>query len=89
MLSKTEYSPVEGKFFLCRILPNFGCLNAPLQNRFVSLIKKTSLPPRRDAGYADALRTLHSVILGLCALVESMPYSVESWMPPLTEGRYL
>lgn len=58
-----------------------------LQNRFVSKIKRTSLPPRRDAGYADALRALHSVVLGLCALVESMPYSVEPWMPPLTEGR--
>ncbi|KAF7784715.1 hypothetical protein Agabi119p4_880 [Agaricus bisporus var. burnettii] len=57
----------------------------PLKNRFVSKIKRTSLPPRRDAGYADALRALHSVVLGLCALVESMPYSVEPWMPPLTE----
>ncbi|KAJ3576133.1 hypothetical protein NP233_g629 [Leucocoprinus birnbaumii] len=57
----------------------------PLKNRFVSLAKKSALPPRRDPGYADALRTLHSAILGLCALVESVPYSVESWMPPLTE----
>lgn len=32
------------------------------------------------------MRKLHSAILGLCALIESVPYSVESWMPPLTEG---
>ncbi|KAF5356022.1 hypothetical protein D9756_004202 [Leucocoprinus leucothites] len=57
----------------------------PLKNRFVSLAKKSTLPPRRDPGYADALRTLHSAILGLCALIESVPYSVEPWMPSLTE----
>lgn len=33
------------------------------------------------------MRKLHSAVLGLCALIESFPYSVESWMPPLTEGR--
>lgn len=32
------------------------------------------------------MRRLHSAILGLCALIESFPYSVEPWMPPLTEG---
>lgn len=58
------------------------------QNRFISLAKKSTLPPRRDPGYADALRILHSAILGLCALIESVPYSVEPWMPPLTEGEY-
>ncbi|KAF9452549.1 hypothetical protein P691DRAFT_696832 [Macrolepiota fuliginosa MF-IS2] len=57
----------------------------PLKNRFVSLAKKSTLPSRRDPGYADALRTLHSAILGICALIESVPYSVEPWMPPLTE----
>ncbi|KAF9568547.1 hypothetical protein CPC08DRAFT_654918 [Agrocybe pediades] len=57
----------------------------PLKERFVALTRKTDLPPRRDPGYADALRTLHSAILGICALIESLPYSVEPWMPPLTE----
>ncbi|CAA7258771.1 unnamed protein product [Cyclocybe aegerita] len=32
-----------------------------------------------------SLRKLHSAILGICALIESLPYSVEAWMPPLTE----
>lgn len=57
----------------------------PLKNRFVALARKTSLPPRRDPTYAGALRSLHSAILGICALIESLPYSVEVWMPPLTE----
>ncbi|KAF9270517.1 hypothetical protein L218DRAFT_889040 [Marasmius fiardii PR-910] len=56
-----------------------------LKNRFVSIIRKTTLPPREDPGYAAALRKLHSAILGVCALIESFPYSVEKWMPPLTE----
>lgn len=56
------------------------------QNRFVALAKKTPLPPRRDPSYAESLRILHSAILGICALIESLPYSVEPWMPSLTEG---
>ncbi|TFK57500.1 ARM repeat-containing protein [Heliocybe sulcata] len=57
----------------------------PLKNRFVALARKTKLPNRQDSQYADLLRTLHSAILGLCALLESFPYSVEKWMPSLTE----
>ncbi|TCD70651.1 hypothetical protein EIP91_002372 [Steccherinum ochraceum] len=57
----------------------------PLKDRFVKLARKTKLPSRRDPSYADALRSLHSAILGLCALIESFPYSVEPWMPPLTD----
>ncbi|KAJ3798132.1 hypothetical protein GGU11DRAFT_782291 [Lentinula aff. detonsa] len=57
----------------------------PLKKRFVSLMRKTKLPARSDPTYANSLRTLHSAILGLCALIESFPYSVEPWMPPLTE----
>ncbi|KAH8120588.1 hypothetical protein DFH11DRAFT_1838384 [Phellopilus nigrolimitatus] len=57
----------------------------PLRNRFVSAVQRTKLPKRQDPGYANALRTLHSAILGICALVESFPYSVEPWMPPLAE----
>ncbi|GLB36441.1 putative protein with domain of unknown function (DUF3437) [Lyophyllum shimeji] len=57
----------------------------PLKNRFVALTRKIALPPRRDPSYAESLRSLHSAILGLCALIESFPYSVEPWIPPLTE----
>jgi len=57
----------------------------PLKKRFVAMTQKIDLPPRRDPSYADSLRSLHSAILGLCALIESLPYSVEPWMPPLTE----
>ncbi|KAJ7225864.1 hypothetical protein GGX14DRAFT_422660 [Mycena pura] len=57
----------------------------PLKNRFLALARKTTLPERRDPVYADSLRALHSAILGLCALIESFPYTVKPWMPPLTE----
>lgn len=56
------------------------------QNRFVAEIRSIKLPARQSPHYADSLRSLHSAILGICALVESFPYSVEPWMPPLTEG---
>ncbi|OCH96671.1 ARM repeat-containing protein [Obba rivulosa] len=56
-----------------------------LKNHFVNLAKKTRLPSRGDPNYATLLRTLHSAILGLCALIESFPYSVEPWMPSLTD----
>jgi len=57
----------------------------PLKTRFVKLARKTPLPPRRDPSYTESLRILHSAILGICALIESLPYSVEPWMPSLTE----
>ncbi|KAG7099513.1 hypothetical protein E1B28_001358 [Marasmius oreades] len=57
----------------------------PLKNRFISIIHKTTIPPRKDPNYTLALRKIHSAILGVCALIESFPYSVEKWMPPLTE----
>ncbi|KAI0762664.1 ARM repeat-containing protein [Fomes fomentarius] len=57
----------------------------PLKDRFVNTLRRSKLPNRRDPTYADSLRSLHSAILGLCALIESFPYSVEPWMPPLTE----
>ncbi|KAF4572630.1 hypothetical protein EYR36_007140 [Pleurotus pulmonarius] len=57
----------------------------PLKNRFTQQIRKTKLPDRQSPKFADSLRTLHSAILGVCALIESFPYSVESWMPPLAE----
>lgn len=57
----------------------------PLRDRFVSTIRTTRLPRRQDPEYSQALLNLHAAILGVCALVESFPYSVEPWMPPLTE----
>ncbi|KAI0275116.1 hypothetical protein BC834DRAFT_851157 [Gloeopeniophorella convolvens] len=57
----------------------------PLKDHFVNLARRVKLPPRRDPTYAESLRTLHSAILGLCALIESFPYSVEKWVPPLTD----
>ena len=52
------------------------------QNRFIGLVREARLPSRQDPGYAEKLRLLHSGILGLCALIESFPYSAElmrSW----------
>ncbi|KAJ2996608.1 hypothetical protein NUW54_g7221 [Trametes sanguinea] len=57
----------------------------PLKDRFVNTLRRTKLPKRGDPAYHDSLRVLHSAVLGLCALIESFPYSVEPWMPPLTE----
>ncbi|KAH9947705.1 ARM repeat-containing protein [Amylocystis lapponica] len=56
-----------------------------LKDHFVSLARKTKIPNRQDPTYAESLRSLHSAILGVCALIESFPYSVERWMPPLTD----
>jgi len=57
----------------------------PLKNRFVRQIRKSRLPSRQEPEYAESLRLLHSTVLGLCALIESFPYSVEPWMPSLTD----
>lgn len=57
----------------------------PLRDRFVNLARKTKLPNRQHPAHAESLRLLHSAILGICALIESLPYSVEPWMPPLTD----
>ncbi|KAH7883839.1 hypothetical protein F5I97DRAFT_1969128 [Phlebopus sp. FC_14] len=57
----------------------------PLKNQFISLARTVKLPSRTQPSYPESMRKLHSAILGLCALMESFPYSVESWMPPLTE----
>lgn len=54
----------------------------------MTLAQTTLLPAKRGASYAESLRILHSAILGICALIESLPYSVEPWMPSLTEGAY-
>ncbi|KAF7306649.1 Membrane protein [Mycena indigotica] len=54
-----------------------------LRDRFVQLIRKSHLPPRSDPSYARSIRQRHAAILGVCALVESSPYTVEKWTPGL------
>lgn len=57
-----------------------------LKTAFLRSANRVRLPSRRDPGYADSLRLLHSSMLGLCSLIESFPYSpVEPWMPALIE----
>ena len=85
MLPKTEYHSSQGEQRGYVMSAKITLIRA-FQDRFVALARKTKLPARRDPGYAEALRTLHSAILGICALIESFPYSVEPWMPPLTDS---
>lgn len=47
------------------------------------LAKNSRLPDRRDATYANAIRQRHAAVLGICALVESYPYTIERWLPAL------
>lgn len=50
------------------------------------MAKSSSLPDRQAPNYSSALRQRHAAILGICALVESYPYTVERWMPELLTG---
>jgi len=54
-----------------------------LKERFHRLARKTKIPPRTDPNYASAIRTLHSAILGIGALLDAYPYSCPSWAPGL------
>jgi proteasome activator subunit 4 len=54
-----------------------------LKDRFVRLIKRSSIPVRNDPSFTKAVRERHAAILGICALVESYPYSIPEWMPDL------
>ncbi|KAI0702460.1 hypothetical protein BC835DRAFT_1411015 [Cytidiella melzeri] len=54
-----------------------------LKDRFVRLAKNSRLLNRRDPSYANAIRQRHAAVLGICALVESYPYTVERWLPAL------
>ncbi|KAI0336090.1 hypothetical protein GY45DRAFT_1316150 [Cubamyces sp. BRFM 1775] len=55
-----------------------------LKDRFVRLIKNVKLPQdRKSPAYSVALRQLHAAILGVCALIDSYPYTIERWMPEL------
>ena len=53
------------------------------QERFVRLLKNSNIPSRHDPDYSKAIRQRHAAILGICALVESYPYTIEKWMPEL------
>ena len=85
MLPKAKHHPAQGMVHPYAVTA--GSFTFFEQDRFVNTLRRTKLPNRRDPSYADSLKSLHSAILGLCALIESFPYSVEPWMPPLTEGR--
>jgi proteasome activator subunit 4 len=54
-----------------------------LKDRFVRLLKSSYIPDRQDPSYSKAIRQRHASILGICALVDSYPYTVEKWMPEL------
>ncbi|KAI0651592.1 hypothetical protein C8Q79DRAFT_934115 [Trametes meyenii] len=55
-----------------------------LKDRFVRLIKNSRLPQdRKSPAYNIALRQLHAAVLGVCALIDSYPYTIERWMPDL------
>ncbi|KAF7437108.1 hypothetical protein PC9H_003942 [Pleurotus ostreatus] len=54
-----------------------------LKDRFVRLAKNSHIPERQSPDYNKALRQRHAAILGICALVDSYPYTVEKWMPDL------
>jgi len=53
-----------------------------LKRQFVRLSKR-KLPPRTAPNYQESLRLLHGAILGICALIDAFPYTVESWTPQL------
>lgn len=50
------------------------------------LLKNSHIPGRNDVNYNKAIRQRHAAILGICALVESYPYTVEKWLPELLTG---
>jgi Domain of unknown function (DUF3437) len=54
-----------------------------LQDRFIKLLRRSPIPSRQSPVYNAAIRQRHAAILGICALVDSYPYTVERWMPDL------
>ncbi|KAG5652288.1 hypothetical protein H0H81_005548 [Sphagnurus paluster] len=66
---------------ILRLSPRRSVLT--LKDRFVRLAKNSHIPNRQDPGYGKAIRQRHAAILGICALVDSYPYTVEKWMPEL------
>ncbi|OCH96655.1 hypothetical protein OBBRIDRAFT_787227 [Obba rivulosa] len=66
---------------ILRVSPRRSIL--ALRDRFLRLLKNSPLPDRKSPEYHAALRRRHAAILGICALIESYPYTVEKWMPDL------
>ncbi|KZP32253.1 hypothetical protein FIBSPDRAFT_907345 [Athelia psychrophila] len=54
-----------------------------VEERFIKLAKRSHIPSRLSPDYNRAIRQRHAAILGICALVDSYPYTVEKWMPGL------
>jgi proteasome activator subunit 4 len=69
---------------ILRVSPRRSVLT--LKERFTRLLAGKTLPPRRAPAYAGAVRQRHAAILGVCALVDAYPYTVERWMPELLTG---
>ncbi|KDQ54765.1 hypothetical protein JAAARDRAFT_71570 [Jaapia argillacea MUCL 33604] len=66
---------------ILRLSPRRSVLT--LKDRFVKSAKSVHLPERGSPNYSVAIRQRHAAILGICALVDSYPYTVERWMPEL------
>lgn len=66
---------------ILRLSPRRSVLN--LRDRFVKLASKSCLPNRESLEYNPSLRQRHAAIIGICALVDSFPYTIEKWMPEL------
>ncbi|EFI28576.1 membrane protein [Coprinopsis cinerea okayama7 len=66
---------------ILRLSPRRSVLT--LKDRFVRLAKNSRLVDRNHPNYNKAIRQRHAAILGICALVDSYPYTVEKWMPEL------
>lgn len=84
--SSQRQSILSLKVLECPLVRHSHDLTKIPQNRFVTLARKTKLPPRSNSKYAESLRSLHSAVLGMSALIGCFPYSVEPWMPPLIDG---
>ncbi|KXN83586.1 Proteasome activator complex subunit 4 [Leucoagaricus sp. SymC.cos] len=69
---------------ILRLSPRRSVLT--LKDRFIRLLKNSHIPGRNDPSYNKAIRQRHAAILGICALVESYPYTVEKWLPELLTG---
>ncbi|KIO02352.1 hypothetical protein M404DRAFT_27957 [Pisolithus tinctorius Marx 270] len=72
---------VEVREMAGTLSPRRSVLN--LRDRFVKLASKSRLPNRESLEYNPSLRQRHAAIIGICALVDSFPYTIEKWMPEL------
>jgi len=66
---------------ILRVSPRRSVL--ALKDRFVRLARNSILPDRQSPTYNSTLRQRHAAILGICALIDSYPYTIERWMPDL------